>query len=153
MKTRLPVMKEGALSLNDGAMSLKLSRPAARTLLLAAQGFRSPGDHKQTATKDDVLAAIQRMEALQIDTINVVARSPYLVLWSRLGLYESRWLNELLAEGAIFEYWSHAACFLPIADYRLYRRSMIEDHPHARSWVASHPDDVARVMAKLHDQG
>ena len=59
----------------------------------------------------------RRMSALQIDTIHVVARSPYLVLWSRLGAYEPRWLDELLAEGAIFEYWSHEACFLPVEDY------------------------------------
>jgi uncharacterized protein YcaQ len=58
---------------------------------------------------------------LQIDSINVIARSPYLVLWSRLGDYHPRWLDELLAEGALFEYWSHAACFLPIEEYPLYR--------------------------------
>ena len=61
------------------------------------------------------------MHMLQIDTISVVARSPYLVLWSRLGDYDARWLDDLLAEGALFEYWSHAACFLPIEDYPLYR--------------------------------
>ena len=60
------------------------------------------------------------MGALQIDTIHVVARSPYLVLFSRLGDYEPAWLDELLAEGRLFEYWSHAACFLPIEDYPLY---------------------------------
>ncbi len=67
--------------------------------------------------RQDVLAAIRRMGVLQIDTINVVARSPYLVLWSRLGDYTPAWLDELLAEGALFEYWSHAMCFLPIEDY------------------------------------
>ena len=66
------------------------------------------------------------MGVLQIDSISVVARSPYLVLWSRLGSYEPRWLDELLAEGALFEYWSHAACFIPIEDYGLYRRLMLE---------------------------
>jgi hypothetical protein len=57
---------------------------------------------------------------LQIDTIHAVARSPYLVLWSRLGAYDPRWLTDLLAERAIFEYWSHEACFLPIDDYLIY---------------------------------
>ncbi|MFN8556044.1 MAG: crosslink repair DNA glycosylase YcaQ family protein [Dehalococcoidia bacterium] len=61
------------------------------------------------------------MGALQIDTIHVVARSPYLVLWSRLGAYPLTWLDELLAEQALFEYWSHAACLLPIEHYPLYR--------------------------------
>src|SRR6187431_1623343 len=98
---------------------MRLSSDAARALLLAAQGL----DHRPTraARKADVLDTIRRMGVLQIDTIHVVARSPYLVLWSRLGDYQTRWLEELLAEGALFEYWSHAACFLPIEDYPLYR--------------------------------
>jgi uncharacterized protein YcaQ len=103
---------------------MKLSVAAARALLLAAQGLA--GRRRSTARKADVLAAIRRMGLLQIDTISVVARSPYLVLWSRLGRYDPRWLDELLAEGALFEYWSHAACFLPIEDYPLYRWRMLE---------------------------
>ena len=66
------------------------------------------------------------MGALQIDTIHVVARSPYLVLFSRLGAYQPAWLDELLRRRRIFEYWAHAACFLPIEDYALYRRRMLE---------------------------
>src|SRR5438034_11540121 len=77
-------------------------------------------------TKDDMLATIPRIGTLQIDTIHVVARSPYLVLWSRLGDYRPEWLDELLVEGKLFEYWSHAACFLPIEDYPLYRRQMLD---------------------------
>src|SRR5919112_130729 len=101
---------------------MQFSRETARELLLAAQGLGSAPRH---ATKDDVRGIIRRMGVLQIDSISVVARSPYLVLWSRLGSYEPRWLDELLAEGALFEYWSHAACFIPIEDYGLYRRLMM----------------------------
>jgi uncharacterized protein YcaQ len=61
------------------------------------------------------------MRLLQIDTINVVARSPYLVLFSRLGPYETRWLDELLARGAIFECWAHEACFAPMGDFAWHR--------------------------------
>jgi uncharacterized protein YcaQ len=93
---------------------LHLPARGARALLLAAQGLdRRP---RRRARKPDVLAAIRRMGALQIDTIHVVARSPYLVLWSRLGDYRPAWLDELLAEGRLFEYWAHEACFLPIED-------------------------------------
>ena len=87
--------------------------------MIAAQGLH---DRPQPpATKKAVRSIIRQMHILQIDTINVIARSPYLVLWSRLGDYNPRWLEDLLAEGALFEYWSHAACFLPIEDYPLYR--------------------------------
>ena len=74
---------------------LQLSQSAARDLLLAAQGLTRPP--QQPATKVAVLETIRRMGALQIDTISVVARSPYFVLWSRLGAYDPAWLDELLA--------------------------------------------------------
>src|SRR4028119_1505969 len=112
----------GATDPSSEVGNLQFSLEAARTMLLAAQGLVSPPE--RPAEKGDVLGAIRRMGALQIDSISVVARSPYLVLWSRLGRYEPRWLDELLAEGVLFEYWSHAACFLPIEDYGLYRRGM-----------------------------
>ncbi|MFN8562718.1 MAG: crosslink repair DNA glycosylase YcaQ family protein [Anaerolineae bacterium] len=97
-----------------------LSQDAVRGLMIAAQGLHlRPA---APATKADLRQMIRQMHAFQIDTIHVVARSPYLVLWSRVGEYPQRWLDDLLAEGALFEYWSHAACFLPIDDYPLYWR-------------------------------
>jgi len=98
----------------------RITAQQARNLHLAAQGLLAPP--RRRARKADVLAAVARMRVLQIDTIHVVARSPYLVLFSRLGAYEPRWLEELLAEGAIFECWAHEACFAPFADYALHRR-------------------------------
>lgn len=112
---------------------LNLSLSAARALHLAAQGLLVP--RRQKAGKLDVLNAIRCMSVLQIDTIHVVARSPYLVLWSRLGDYPLAWLEELLAEGALFEYWAHEACFLPIEDYGLYRHRMLD--PAAMGWKYS----------------
>ena len=123
----------------------------ARTLLLAAQGLGSPPD--RAATKEDVLAAIRRMSILQIDSISVVARSPYLVLWSRVGNYDSVWLDELLAEGRLFEYWSHAACFIPIEDYGLYRRLMLDKSDKTRVWMEAHPDALEHVMGRIRAEG
>jgi uncharacterized protein YcaQ len=54
------------------------------------------------------------------------------VLWSRLGDYPQPWLEHLLAEGALFEYWAHEACFVPIEDYGLYRHRMID--PGSMGW-------------------
>ncbi len=102
---------------------IQLTLKQARALQLAAMGLLTPP--RRRANKADVLATIRSMNVLQIDTIHIVARSPYLVLWSRLGDYAPRWLDELLVEGALFEYWSHAACFLPMEDYPNYRRQML----------------------------
>ncbi len=101
-----------------------LTLPAARLLQLEAQGLLNPPDHP--AAPADVLAAVRRMASLQIDTIHIVARSPYLVLFSRLGDYQPAWLDQHLAQGALFEHWGHAACFLPVEDYPYFRRFMLD---------------------------
>jgi uncharacterized protein YcaQ len=93
------------------------------------------------------------MGVLQIDSISVVARSPYLVLWSRIGAYDPMWLDELLAEGAIFEYWSHAACFVPIEDYGLYRRLMLDRSDKTRVWMEAHPDALEHVIGHIRKEG
>ena len=134
---------------------LRLDRTAARHLLVAVQGLdRRP---RRRARKADVLAAVRRMAALQIDTIHVVARSPYLVLWSRLGPYEPRWLDELLAEGALFEYWAHEACFLPIESYPLFRHRMLDPSgmgwKYREAWVEEHRDELERVLAYIREHG
>lgn len=132
-----------------------LSLTSARALHLAAQGLLNPQRIK--ASKDDVLASIRAMSALQIDTIHVVARSPYLVLWSRLGSYPRQWLEELLAEGKLFEYWSHEACFLPIEDYGLYRHQMISPEglgwKYHYAWRTSNPGQVEAIHEHIRKNG
>ncbi|RNF32671.1 hypothetical protein NM04_00785 [Massilia aurea] len=133
---------------------LTLSIGAARALHLAAQGLAGP---RRRACKDDVLAAIRRMRMLQIDTISVVARSPYLVLWSRLGDYDPAWLDELLAEGRLFEYWAHEACFLPIEDYGLYRHRMLDPEAmgwkYSARWMRERADEVAQLVEHIRASG
>jgi uncharacterized protein len=135
-----------------------ISIQMARNVMLAAQGLNRSPD--RPALKADVLEAVRRMCLLQIDTINVVARSPYLVLWSRLGDYQPDWLNQLLAEGSLFEYWAHAMCFIPIEDYPLYRRRMLDAIQNklwpvkwAVTWIQEHPQVLERVRSHLHKNG
>lgn len=135
--------------------SLSFSPAAARALHLAAQGLLQP--RRRRAAKADVLAEIRRMGVLQIDTIHVVARSPYLVLWSRLGDYPQAWLDELLAEGALFEYWAHEACFVPIEDYRLLRHRMLDPlamgWKYSARWMAEHRAEVEAILAHVREHG
>ncbi|WP_186073485.1 winged helix-turn-helix domain-containing protein [Burkholderia gladioli] len=128
---------------------------AARSLHLAAQGLLAPPRRK--AVKADVLDAIRRMAQLQIDTIHVVARSPYLVLFSRLGPYEQRWLDEHLAEASLFEYWSHEACFLPIESFGLMRHKMLNPAgmgwKYAADWHELHREAIDTLLARVRDTG
>ncbi|MFD1560660.1 winged helix-turn-helix domain-containing protein [Paraburkholderia silviterrae] len=128
---------------------------AARTLHLAAQGLLAPPRRK--ATKDDVLDAVRRMAQLQIDTIHVVARSPYFVLFSRIGAYDPRWLDAHLAEGRLFEYWSHEACFVPIEDYGLLRHRMLDPAcmgwKYAAEWHAKHRREIDALLERIRANG
>lgn len=139
---------------NSQAVFDRISSATARQVMLAAQGLDHDPD--RPASKADVLEAVRRMGQLQIDTIHVVARSPYLVLWSRLGDYRPEWLDELLAEGALFEYWAHAMCFLPIEDYPLHRRRMldaVQKRGWAVDWCQNNPETIQMVRAHLRENG
>ena len=129
-----------------------LSLDAVRGLMIAAQGLHDRPQPR--ATKKAVRSIIRQMHILQIDTIHVIARSPYLVLWSRLGDYDPRWLEDLLTEGALFEYWSHAACFLPIEDYPLYRH--LYDSwlgGRARKWLDENSAVAGTVLDHVRAHG
>ena len=136
----------------------RITLQQARNLHLAAQGLAAPP--KRRARKADVLAAIARMRVLQIDTIHVVARSPYLVLFSRLGDYRPQWLDELLAEGALLECWAHEACFAPIADFALHRQQSRHD-ARLKHWAmriaerarSEHADGMRALLAHVRDNG
>lgn len=98
----------------------RLTLQQARLLQLAAQGLLQP--LRRRPHRADLVATIERMRLLQIDTIHVVARSPYLVLHARLGDYPTAWLDEALAQGQLAECWAHEACFVAAADVGLHRR-------------------------------
>ncbi len=135
---------------------IRLSPHQVRLLHLAAQGLLTPP--RRRARRTDVLAAIERMRMLQIDTIHVVARSPYFVLFSRLGAYRAEWLDELLASGAIFECWAHEACFAPSADFPLHRRHALDRLGHwamksAERMRREHAAEMSAILARIRASG
>ena len=71
---------------------------------------------------DGVLATVRRLGFLQIDPISTVAPPQRLVLWSRLGSYDSAELDRLLwEERKLFEW---GAFIWPIEDFPLIRARM-----------------------------
>ncbi|MDY1036575.1 winged helix-turn-helix domain-containing protein [Lelliottia sp. CFBP8978] len=133
----------------------QLSLSAARHLHLAAQGLlKKPRRRAQPA---DILSTIQRMSLLQIDTINIVARSPYLVLFSRLGNYPSQWLDDALRRGELMEYWAHEACFLPRSDFGLVRHRMLAPEKmgwkYRQAWMQENADEIEQLIAHIQDKG
>lgn len=67
---------------------------------------------------DGTLQAIEHLGYVQIDTISVVERAHHHILWSRVSDYDLSHLNNLVRKRQIFEYWYHAASYLPMKDYR-----------------------------------
>lgn len=132
-----------------------LSLHAARCLHLAAQGLLTkPRRHAQP---DDILRIIRQMSLLQIDTINIVARSPYLVLFSRLGNYPQVWLDDALRRGELMEYWAHEACFLPRSDFSLVRHRMLAPEnmgwKYRQTWMEENVDEIEQLIAHIQAQG
>ena len=84
---------------------------------------------RRRAQKADVLESVRKINVLQIDTISVVARAHLHILWSRLGNYDTTWVEELQREGKLFEYLAHAMCFIPIENYPIYRSYMLNRNP------------------------
>ncbi|EOP8980647.1 crosslink repair DNA glycosylase YcaQ [Escherichia coli] len=132
-----------------------LSLADARNLHLAAQGLLNKP--RRRASLEDIPATISRMSLLQIDTINIVARSPYLVLFSRLGNYPAQWLDESLARGELMEYWAHEACFMPRSDFRLIRHRMQAPEKmgwkYKDAWMQEHEAEIAQLIQHIHDKG
>ena len=126
--------------------SKTLTLSQARALHLAAQGLlNAPA---KVATRQALRKCITQMQLLQIDTIHVVSRSPYLVLHSRIGDYPSHWLEDTLAAGHVFETWAHEACFAPVADLHLHRSYNQEKRLH---WGLAHAQRISKTHRKQLD--
>jgi uncharacterized protein YcaQ len=106
--------------------SSTLSAREARTLAVIAQGLGRPRP-KGPVTRAKVRATIDALGVLQLDAINVLERTQFLVLFSRLGPYDNEHLHKLTGPGgALFEYWGHAASLVPMAYQPLFRWRMAE---------------------------
>ncbi len=103
--------------------TLFISPVEARRLAIESQLLSRP---PQRSDASSMLATIRQLGCLQIDPINVVARSPLLVLWSRLGDYAVSDLNHLMwDERLLFEYWAHAASIVLVEDFPIHQLQMI----------------------------
>ena len=99
---------------------------AVRALALHTQGLADPMRRGARPDINDVYSAVERVGWVQIDTLQVVRRAHYLTLWSRLGTYDPDHLDTLLFDDGstspdnnrrLFEYWTHAACIIPLTQY------------------------------------
>jgi uncharacterized protein YcaQ len=97
-------------------MTNSLSIHEARKLVLLSQ--RLPPARPAGRSRAATLSAIEHLGYIQIDTISVIQRAHHHTLWNRNPRYQPSHLDQLIAGKQVFEYWSHAAAYLPMRDYR-----------------------------------
>jgi uncharacterized protein YcaQ len=136
---------------------VSLSPDEARQITLRAQGLTGT-----EARRGGVPAMLRRVGAVQLDTISVLARSHELVAYARLGavprtrIEQAYWGAGPATAGsppAAFEYWSHAACVLPIEEwpYYAFRRRALTARLHR--WHTTNEKACAAVLARLRADG
>lgn len=86
-----------------------------RKLVLHQQGLSG---HAQPKGIEQTQRLIQQIGYVQIDTISVIERAHHHILKSRIKNYQSSFLQQLEVNRSVFEYWTHAASYQPIENYR-----------------------------------
>jgi len=132
----------------------ELSAEDARRVVLAAQGF---GARPARATMRQVRGVVERLQVVQVDSVNVVCRSQELPLWARLGPHARDALPALCRDSVLFEYWAHEASLLPVELQPLLRWRMAEARDKAwkglRRLARRDPGYLDAVRAEVHARG
>ncbi len=138
----------------------ELTLEQARRIQLRAQGLlgRVLTSHQGGLRGDPgarrSLGTLRHLGAVQLDTISVLARSHELVAYARLGAVGRSSVEHAYWNGATaFEYWSHAACVLPIEDWPLYafrRRAYVRRGHH---WHDTPEQACKDVLSRLRAEG
>jgi hypothetical protein len=99
---------------------------------------------------------LRRVGAVQLDTISVLARSHELVAYARLGAVPREQIERAYwhpRHPAAFEYWSHAACVLPLEEWPFYEFRRRAFAARGRRWHQSHPDVCRQVLDRIRAEG
>ena len=136
-----------------------LSHKESRRIALAAQGFADK--RPTTPTRRHLMAVIERLALLQIDSVNVVSRSHYLPLFSRLGAYPRPLLEDLAwgKKPKLFEYWGHEASLMPLDLQPLLRWRMEDARTGVGVWkgvakfLAEHRPFIDTALAAIRERG
>ncbi len=99
--------------------------------------------------KEGALRAIEHLGYVQVDTISVIQRAHHHVLWSRVPGYGPEHLHTLQAEDReVFEYWSHAASFLPMRDFR-FSRPLMRSFANGQTHWGEPAPEMDRAMRSI----
>lgn len=127
---------------------MELSAAEARRVALAAQGF---GTQRRGGSAAKLAKLANRLNAFQIDSVNVLVRAHYMPAYSRLGPYPMTALDHLAyAKRELFEFWGHAACLLPMSLYPVFRWRM--DAAQTSRWWGGTTPVVRRYVERVYEE-
>ena len=131
-----------------------LSAAEARRIAIAAQGFT---DRRPSGRVDrrHLRRVFDRVNVIQVDSVNVLVRSQELPLFARLGPHPRTMLADAIDAGELWEYWAHVAAIVPSSQHRLFRWRMDGDggwRSVARR-AAERPQLVEEVRRRIRDEG
>jgi uncharacterized protein YcaQ len=134
----------------------KVSPALARRIALAAQGFGRP--RPAVVGTRQLNALVDRINVLQIDSVNVFERSHYLPAFARLGPYDKTLLDNLTmkAQAPHTEYWAHEAAFMRREDWPLFQWRMDAQrlrYTKPGSWFPANLETVDWLRAELAASG
>jgi len=137
----------------------RLTQAQARRIAIVAQGFADPRPAPGQATMRHVQRVIDRVGIIQIDSVNVVTRSQYLPLFSRLGPYDTALLDRARDVGPrrLVEYWAHEASLVPprtwaLLNFRM-KRALSDSWGGMQRVALEHPELVQAVFAEVTSRG
>jgi uncharacterized protein YcaQ len=135
---------------------------ATRTLALHTQGLTYANQADEAPEPASILKMVERLGCVQIDTLHMVQRSHYLVLWSRLGTYRPADFDTLIyspEHRQLFEGWQRVASIIPLKDYRFQiphiERMRRDPGDGFRRWLSQESQAALfpRVLKRVEQEG
>ena len=127
-----------------------ISIAEARKLALVAQQLPTSNFSRG---RRGVSEAIAHLGYVQIDTISVVERAHHLTLWNRVPRYRRHFLDQLVQDRSILEYWAHAAAYLPMSDFRYTLPRMHAIANGQRHWYDRNDKLMNEILAQVRAEG
>jgi len=131
-----------------------LTRPQARRVALAAQGFLDP--RHTTPTMRTFARTLARTGLLQVDSVNVLQRAHYVPLYSRMGPYDTALLHRAAERRPrrLVEYWAHVQALMPVELWPVMQHRMATYRAQRGKWLKADDDRVVqRVLAEVTARG
>lgn len=123
-----------------------LSESDIRALAIERQQLHTPWS-------GDLPSLIRHLGALQLDAIQRIARAHHHQLYNRLPRYREQQLEQAERNREIFEYWSHAAAYLPMAHYRYARVRMNRIRDGQKHWFEKNARLCRYVLDRVRAEG